>query len=135
MKHNNIYLGLVTPSSGWWSPIKYDFLCSFRLKKLLLIWYSSFMKNLFKCMKPASLKKANTIYKTLLSYFYSNHIVQNKHQRFCENCQNQYCDVTRQTNHTMKVPWWYWNRNGNDTWCFVDTKWYQPMPGLLGIVE
>ncbi len=21
MKHNNLYLGLVTPSSGWWSPI------------------------------------------------------------------------------------------------------------------
>jgi len=22
MKHNNLYSGLVTPSSGWWSPIE-----------------------------------------------------------------------------------------------------------------
>jgi len=24
MKHYNLYLGLVTPSSGWWSPIAFN---------------------------------------------------------------------------------------------------------------
>ena len=49
-----------------------------------------------------------------------------------------YHDDTRQAekcqNYIMMMSWWYWNNIGDDTWCFVNTKWYQLIPGLLGIV-
>ncbi len=61
-----------------------------------------------------------------------------KHRRFCKNCQNRYCDDTRQTkncqNRIVMIPSWYWNHIAWDTWYFVDTSQYQPIPVLSCIV-
>ncbi len=65
-------------------------------------------------------------------------LVRTKHQRFCKNHHNRYRDDTRQAknhqNHIVMIPWQYWNHIGSDTWCFVNTRRYQLIPGLSGIV-
>jgi hypothetical protein len=40
------------------------------------------------------------------------------------NCQNR----------IVKIPSQYWNHIGSHTWSFGDTRRYQPIPGLSGIV-
>ncbi len=62
----------------------------------------------------------------------------NKHWRFCKNCQNRYCDNTRQAkncqNQIMMIPSRYCNHIGGNTWYFVDTSWYHLMLVLSCIV-
>ncbi len=68
-----------------------------------------------------------------------NSPISSKRLRFCENCQNQYHDDTRQTkncqNHIVMMPSQYRNCIGVNTWCFVDTRQYQLVSGLSGIVR
>ncbi len=56
-------------------------------------------------------------------------VLNTKRQRFCENCQNQYCDDTRQTknqqNCIVTIPSQYLNHIGSDSWCLVNTRQYQ----------
>ncbi len=45
---------------------------------------------------------------------------------FSENCRNQYCDDTRQTqncnHHMMMLPWWYWRCICDNAWWIDDAK-------------
>jgi hypothetical protein len=70
MKCNNLYSGLVTPSSGWWSPITLQY------KIVASVWIENSAQYNFKVPSRTILRSWSRIHTTLFLFFVTNELAQ-----------------------------------------------------------